>query len=85
MDKNIARLLGYVKASKYRIEILRKINTGTFTPTEIANSTKINKGHVSRSLNELTEKKLVECANEEARKGRIYLISNLGKKIINEL
>jgi len=49
------------------------------------NSTKINKGHVSRTLKELCEKKLVECGNEEAKKGRMYLITELGKKIIKEL
>jgi len=84
MNSNMV-LIGYIKASNYRIELLKKLIEKPFTPTELANSTKINKGHVSRTLKELCEKKLVECGNEEAKKGRMYLITELGKKIIKEL
>jgi len=84
MNNNIG-LIGYIKASNYRIELLKKLIEKPSTPTELANLTKINKGHVSRALKELCGKKLVECGNEEAKKGRMYLITELGKKIIKEL
>lgn len=84
MENNLA-LIGYVKASSYRIEILRKLVEKSFTPTELAHLTEINKGHVSRTLKELCEKKLVDCGNKDAKKGRMYIITEVGKKILKEL
>lgn len=83
--ETIISLMGFVKASNYRIEILKKLIDKTFTPTELAQLTKINKGHVSRTLKELTEKKLVYCGNKEAKKGRMYLITDTGKKLLENL
>jgi len=84
MDNNLI-LIGYVKASGYRIQLLKKLTEKPFTPTELAHLTKINKGHVSRTLKELCEKKLIECGNKDAKKGRMYIITEIGKKTIKDL
>ena len=54
------------------------------TPSEISKKTKIRSNHVSNSLKDLKDNKLILCLNEEDKRGRIYQITELGKKVIKE-
>ncbi len=85
MESDIVPVLGFIKASRYRFDILNALYTNPHTPSELANITKINKGHVSRTLKELTDHKLAKCGNQEAKKGRIYLITPLGQRVTDLL
>ena len=77
--------ISLLKSSDYRLKIIQAINGDTLTPSEIANKTKIRLNHVSMFLKELKEKKLVNCLNEENKKGRLYELTKLGKDAINKL
>ena len=43
------------------------------------------KSHVSRSVSELTNKKLIVCLNPKDREFKFYKITELGKKVITEV
>ena len=54
-------------------------------PSEIAKEVKIRLNHVSMFLKDLKLNGLVECLNEETRKGRLYQLTKLGKDVITKL
>jgi predicted transcriptional regulator len=83
-DEHI-KLIGFVKASNYRFAVLKHLSEKSYTPTELAHLSQINKGHISRTLKELCEKNLAICGNDDAKKGRIYLITDKGKKVLSKL
>ena len=61
------------------------LKDGIKTPSEMSKLTEIRLNHISKSLKELKENGLVECLNEESRKGRLYKLTKLGVEVLNEL
>lgn len=74
-----------LKSSGYRLKIIKAIGKDTITPSEISKKTGIRLNHVSMFLKELKENNLVKCLNEDARKGRLYELTELGKNAINRI
>ena len=85
MDQIIIKGISLMKSSKYRQKILSSIGGRMRTPSEIATDTGIRLNHVSTFLKELKENRLVECINEETRKGKLYVLTKWGKDVIKEL
>ena len=86
MDKALIRGLKLLKTSENRVKILKLLNQGKVrTPTEIADDTKIVINHVSNFLKEFKENNLVVCLNEEEKRGRLYQITDNGKKLLELL
>jgi len=83
MNKIMINGLKLLKTSENRAKILNLLNNGkVLTPTEIAKETKIVINHVSTFLKEFKENKLVICLNEEDKRGRLYQITDTGKKVL---
>ena len=75
-------LAAYVLISSYRERTLALLfKNNAMTPKFIAYHAGFRQNHVSKVLGELKEKKLVVCINEEARKGRLYKLTDMGKKV----
>lgn len=55
------------------------------TPSEIAKETDIRLNHISMYLGELKKEGLVLCLNEGSKKGRLYQITELGKRLLEIL
>lgn len=85
MEKETVNCIAYVKASKYRKDILLNIDDDLKLPSEISKEVNIRINHVSKTLKQLKEANLVECVNEEAKKGRLYQTTEKGKGIIGYL
>lgn len=69
--------VGFVISSCYRIDVLERLDDGPATPTQIAADAKRPVAHVSRALQELRERSLVELLVPEDRtKGRVYGITD---------
>ena len=85
MRNDLIKGISLLKSSEYRLKIVQSLKEGIKTPSEISKMTKIRLNHVSKSLKELKENGLVECLNEESRKGRLYQITKLGVDVLNEL
>ena len=87
-EKNteIISLLTYVKPSKYRTSILIALENEKFKiPSEIAIEIGTITSHVSSHLSGLKERGLIRCINEEAKKGRLYHITEKGKGVLEYL
>jgi predicted transcriptional regulator len=80
-----AEIIGYVLASNYRKKVLLALEEKQLTPMMISQKTKIYATHVSTTLSELGEKRLVVCLNPKAKKGRIYDLTKEGRNILKNL
>ena len=85
MEKKVIIALSLVKSSGYRWKILKTVGNDIKTPSEIAKEIKIRLNHVSMFLKDLKKNGLVECLNEETKKGRLYQVTKLGKDVITKL
>lgn len=84
-DDEIWQLIGYIKISSIRLKTLRSLESRFMMPSEIARLTGYRTTQISNALHDLKEKNLVECMNEDARKGRIYQNTELGLLILKIL
>jgi DNA-binding MarR family transcriptional regulator len=80
-DASDYQLLGYVLASTYRTKIALMLSSQAATPKQMAKITNLRIGHVSNVLKGLVNKGLIECVNAEAKRGRIYRLTQKGKCI----
>ncbi|MDR0911960.1 MAG: MarR family transcriptional regulator [Methanobrevibacter sp.] len=78
-------LISYVKRSEHRTKVLKNLEKEIKFPRDIFNQTRLQRSDVSRALKELKSKKLVHCLNENEKQGRLYEITGLGKKVLNNL
>lgn len=81
----ISYLLGFILASNYRKKVLLALQEKADMPSGIAEKTKIYPSHISNTLSELVDKKLVVCLTPKLRKGRLYELTANGKKILKNL
>ena len=77
--------LDFVKRSSYRQNVLKALEDNVLMPKEIAERSNIKTNHVSKVLSELKSKELIEIINPEARKGRLYRLTDDGDEIIDKL
>ncbi|WP_416841724.1 ArsR family transcriptional regulator [Haloferax sp. DFSO52] len=69
--------IGFVISSRYRVDVLERLDESPATPTQIASDSKQPVAHVSRALQELRERSLVELlVPEDRKKGRVYGITD---------
>jgi len=76
--------VSFVISSSYRKKVLGALEKPK-TPSILSKELNINKTHISRALSELEAKKIVKCLTPESAKGRLYLITNYGKKILSKV
>ncbi|WP_432645627.1 winged helix-turn-helix domain-containing protein [Methanobrevibacter sp.] len=81
----LLKLTSYVQISKYREKTLKSIGDDVKIPTNIAKDSGIRTNHISKVLSELKSKEIVECINEEARKGRLYRLTETGKDVLDTI
>jgi DNA-binding MarR family transcriptional regulator len=55
------------------------------TPKQISVNTKIYLSHVSRILNELSKKRIIECLTPDLKRGKVFALTNEGKEIAENL
>lgn len=77
--------LGYVKRSKNRQEVIKIIATTRKTPSDITTIMDARFSLISAILTDLKNNNIVVCLNEDDKTGRLYVLTNLGLEILNEL
>ena len=84
-DEEMWEIIGYIKVSAIRLKILKSLKDSFMMPSEIARMTGYRTTQISNSLRDMKERKLVQCLNEDAKKGRIYQNTELGLMILKVL
>lgn len=83
--EQIMKKLAFINNSPYRQNTVKALQGSVKTPSEIGRENGIKTAHVSKILKELKTYELVECINEEVRKGRLYRLTPHGEEIAKQL
>lgn len=79
-------IVRYVNNSSYRVNVLKDLSDGEVKmPRDIASDCNILPNHISNVLTQLRKLELLECINPEYKKGRLYRLTDDGKKIIKDI
>lgn len=74
--------ISYVISSRYRVVVLRQLYQSPATPSQIASEASIGIAHVSRALQTLRERELVELlVSDHRKKGRVYGLTDTGEDV----
>ena len=89
MNKKELKLLAWTLRGSQRREII-KVITGHKIPAQIYKeavklNSKITRNSVSDVLREFKKKFIVKCINPDEKKGRIYELTDLGKRILKQI
>ncbi len=71
---------GYVERGKLRKKVIKKMDNPK-TPKQLSRELKIHLAEASRVLIELTKRKLAKCLTPNLLSGRVYDLTEEGKKI----
>ena len=82
MEQEKIDKLGFVRASRYRNNIILFVGNSVKKPSEIANSVDLSDKNISRYLKDLKEKNLIVCLNENAKMGRLYKLTDEGRGLL---
>ncbi|WP_407424039.1 winged helix-turn-helix domain-containing protein [Methanobrevibacter sp.] len=85
MDDELLKKYAYVISSTHRVRVMNGLDGDVITPTQISKKVGLEPKYVSKVLRELKEKELVECINEEYRKGRLYRLTDGGEGVMELL
>ncbi len=79
-------LISFVKSSDKRLRVLLMLKKNSVsTPSDISTKLSIPISHVSSTLSELMEQKLVICLTPERRKTKLYKITEKGVKVLTKI
>lgn len=74
--------VSYVISSSYRVEVVRRLADSPATPSQIATDIDCPIAHVSRALQGLRERRMVDLlVSEDRQKGRVYGITEHGREV----
>ena len=76
-------LMNWLYDGDYRIKVLRLLKSSPDIPTNISKKIGVHKSSLSRILNDLYDKKLIEKVTSDSRT-ITYKISNLGEESLRE-
>jgi DNA-binding MarR family transcriptional regulator len=74
--------ISFVISSRYRIAALRRLSVGPATPSQIATDAEMGIAHISRALQGLRERSLVDLlVSDDRKKGRVYGMTEKGDEV----
>jgi DNA-binding HxlR family transcriptional regulator len=77
--------IAYILRAKNRLTILKALSQEKKISAQLEKQTDMYKSHVSRTLKELQNKKLVQCLNPQDRDFKFYKITKAGKNILVDI
>lgn len=78
--------VGYVRASQYRQTVVNHLADTPATPSDIDEETGFDIAHISRALQNLRDRDLVELlVDEDTQKGRYYGLTSDGETVREQL
>jgi DNA-binding MarR family transcriptional regulator len=77
--------VSFVISSRYRTVVMHALREGAATPSTIAGEADVGITHVSRALQRLRDRGVVELlVSEDRKKGRLYGLSESGERLWNQ-
>lgn len=75
-------IVSFVTSSTIRFKVLIALNKEKLIPSELAKKFHYPISHISSTLKDLEEKKLVVCLTKMRRKNKFFTITEEGKRIL---
>ena len=75
--------LSYVLRAKNRMKVLNALESERKISAQLEKETEMYKSHMSRTLKELQEKKLIKCINPKDRSFKFYELTSKGKRVLS--
>ena len=82
MKQNTIFMASFIKSSKNRQKIVNSLENSIKIPSDIAKETNMRLNYVSMLLHELKEELIVECLNEDSKRGRFYKLTKDGENAV---
>lgn len=79
---NFLEKVAYVLASEHRKNIILFLSNELYTPKQIGDGIGVRTNHISNLLAQLREQDLVYCATPAVKRGRLYTLTDNGKKVL---
>jgi len=83
-DADLLDLVAYVRGSNYRLAVVESLDSGPEQPSVIAERNDFARSHVSRALNELSEKGIVQSYSDGSR-AKLYSLTETGEDVASHL
>lgn len=78
--------VSFVISSRYRTAVLQRLAVGPATPSQIAADADVGISHVSRALQRLRDRELVELlVSDDRKKGRVYGLTEYGTDVWDKI
>lgn len=77
-------LIAFLKDGKYRLQLLKEVDTSPKLPSELARKFNLNRASISRILKALKDRELIKSTSENTRT-IVYSISEKGKKALEDI
>lgn len=74
-----------VRISRYRREVLEELVQEIKSPTELKTQLNIRLNHISRTLAELMQLKLIKCLTPNLGRNRLFTITKKGEEVIKKI
>ena len=84
-DDEILILTEFIRQAPNRLKVLKTLDNKTLMPSEISHETNIHNNNVSRALKQLKQNGLVYLINPDAKKGRLYRLTDEGMEVLKNL
>ena len=74
--------VSFVISSRYRVAVMRQLASGPSTPSRIASEADVGIAHISRALQRLRDRTLVDLlVSDDRKKGRVYGLTDRGRDV----
>lgn len=83
-DNDLWKMASWIMISSYRNRVMVALGNKLKTPSVLSRETGIKINHISKTLAELKQNGLIICINEDAKKGRLYQITDLGFQVVQK-
>jgi ArsR family transcriptional regulator, cadmium/lead-responsive transcriptional repressor len=84
MGEMSSQKYGYVLAGELRTSVVKRLSFDK-TPNQLCAELNRPDSAISRCLKDLTENRIVQCINPDAKKGRLYSLTEEGKHILKRI
>jgi len=82
-DKDLKKLYGFIVASRLRSAILQVLyKNANLRQMQIATKLKSNQQNINKAVYELEKAKLIECLTPDKARWKPYMITELGKEVL---
>jgi len=75
-------IVSFVTSSTIRFKVLIELNKNKMIPSKLANQLHYPISHISSTLKDLADKRLILCLTKTRRKNKFFSITENGKKIL---